>query len=601
MCGICGFLTREPIDIEQLTRMNDSMIHRGPNDSGVEIYPQICQNGISMSLGLAQRRLSIQDLSPRGHQPMHSMDGRVLVVFNGEIYNYKELRNKLDYPFKSDCDTEVIIAAYIKWGINCVDHFNGMFSIALFDKDNGKLFLLRDRLGVKPLYYWISENGIVFSSELKAIMLHPDFDEKIRTDVLMRLFIKKYIGSEDTIFENVFKVEPGTCIEFNGSIAVKNKYWDAYNIYKRCNSESGNSKFSDFAIAKQALKNELEQSIRYRLISDVPIGLFLSGGYDSSLIAAMAQCINGEPLNTFSIGFEDEKISESKYAKAVAHHIGTNHINRTITESDMLGLIEDIAYYYDEPFADGSQLPMMLVSKLARDEGVTVVLTGDGGDELFCGYESYIPGIKNDARHVISDRLRVSLVRKLVNDVNRKIVKYSNLTKAYNISKYSAADNRQFQKMLLDIDTYLPDDICCKVDRATMRYSLEARCPFLDKNIVELSYRIPQEYKYYNGNLKFILKELAYDYVPKNVLDRPKQGFGIPYNKWLHGKLRGALLDYSSTDYIRKQDIYESNKLNAFISKYLDQSEGVSPDYSDIAWAFLMFQMWYDRWIKEKG
>ena len=268
----------------------------------------------------------------------------------------------------------------------------------------------------------------------------------------------------------------------------------------------------------------------------------------------------------------------------------------------MLELIWELPYYYDEPFADGSQLPMMLVSKLAREDGVTVVLTGDGGDELFCGYESYIPGIKNNIRHKLSDRLRINRLRELVRDDLLKEINYSNLTKVYKISNYQVADNTQIRNMLLDIDTYLPDDICCKVDRATMRYSLEARNPFLDKDVVELSYRIPHEYKYHNGSLKYILKELTYDYLPKNMMDRPKQGFGIPYGRWLHGPLKEMLLDYTDEASVRNQGIFNPDKVTKFISSYMDNAPksqfhaSITPDYSDIVWAYLMFQMWYDRW-----
>ena len=278
MCGICGFLTKNSISIDQLTTMNDSMIHRGPNDSGVEIK-EVHGKGARRAyyLGLAHRRLSIQDLSPRGHQPMHSLDGRISLVFNGEIYNYKELRRELDYPFASDSDTEVIIAAYLKWGIDCVRHFNGMFAIALYDHDEGKLYLIKDRLGVKPLYYWESDNGIVYASELKSIMMHPLFHESINYDTLTRYFVKKYILSPDTIFENVHKLEPGTWLEFDGKTIRKNTYWDSYSIYRMPTETSDdvkNIELSSFDSSKKALKDALERAIAYRMIADVPIGLF---------------------------------------------------------------------------------------------------------------------------------------------------------------------------------------------------------------------------------------------------------------------------------------------------------------------------------------
>ena len=588
MCGICGFYSNRTINLHALGKMNDSMKHRGPDDSGVLLSET--QNG--QFLGLAQRRLSILDLSERGHQPMSSVDGRLTVVFNGEIYNYREIKQKLDYPFRSDCDTEVILASFLKWGIDCLQYFNGMYAIAIFDRDEQKLYLVRDRLGVKPLYYWKNDGGIVFASELKAIMLHPDFCESIDYSVLPDYFVKKYICSPNTIFENVYKIEPGSYMVYDGEQIYKRRYWSvnkAYNI-------QSSSQIVNYEHAKQLLKRALEESVRLRMIADVPIGLFLSGGYDSSLIAAVSQSVVDKPLHTFSIGFDDEKINEAKYAKAVADHIGSIHNNTVISENDMLNIISDLPYYYDEPFADGSQLPQMLVAKHTRDSGVIAVLTGDGGDEFFCGYGDYIPGIKNDFRLILSKRIRYNKVndfilykaypqhKKIVNSLEKDILK---------------SKNYQVRKMIHDMNTYLPDDICCKVDRATMRYSVEARCPFLDKDVVELSYRIPQEYKYHEGILKYILKELAYEYIPKELLDRPKQGFGIPYSRWLKGPLKEMVLDYCSEEMLKKQGIFDSAKINKLVDTFMNQPVSAHPNFADIIWGFLMFQMWYAMWVKK--
>ena len=591
MCGICGFLGKKSISSEELSRMNNSMTHRGPDDSGVEIVPLGNHyTGDNLYLGFGQRRLSILDLSKRGHQPMWSKDKRIGVVFNGEIYNFKEIKKELDYPFSSDCDTEVIIASYLKWGMECVNHLNGMFAIGLFDRENNALFLFRDRLGVKPLYYWLSKDGLVFGSELKPIRLFPGFNEEINRSVIPRYFVRKYICSPDTIYENVYKLEPGTYLRYDGIKVSKQKYWDACQKY----TELSSNPIVDFEEAKKLLKTELENAVKYRFISDVPVGLFLSGGYDSSLITAVAQSISDHPLKTYSIGFSDEKISESAYAIAVSKHLGTEHTDMVITEEEMLGLIDKLPFYYDEPFADGSQLPTMLVSKLAKEHGVTVALTGDGGDEFYCGYGSYVPGVRNDARRFLSDLVRESKVKDFLLD--RNAIEYKGVR--YEKKKYKEVKDPQVSKMLIDMDTYLPDDICCKVDRATMRYSLEARCPFLDTNLVETSFKIPQFFKFFRGEGKYILKELTYDYIPQKYMDRPKQGFGIPYKKWLHGPLREMLLNYSDDGYLNRQGLFDTKITKAFLSNYINHAEAASPDYSDIVWAFLIFQTWWDEIVK---
>lgn len=592
MCSICGFLSRNAISEAELSRMNDSMAYRGPDDSGVEINPVSISAGNGrkqMVLGFAHRRLSIMDLSPKGHQPMHSPDGRVSLVFNGEIYNFRDLRKELDYSFQSDCDTEVLIASYLKWGIDCVNHFNGMFAFALFDREEGKLFLCRDRLGVKPLYYWLSDDGIVFSSELKGILMYPGFQGEIDYSVLPDYFVRKYIRAPKTIFKDVYKLESGTWASYDGGSLQKHVFWNPTEKYLSHQSQG----ITDFDEAKAQLRETLTEAVGARMIADVSVGLFLSGGYDSSLVAAMAQSVSDAPVNTFSIGFEDRKISEDGYAQAVADELGTYHTNRIVSEDDLLRLVPELSHYYDEPFADGSQLPMLLVSELAKESGITVVLTGDGGDEFFCGYGSYRISARGNLRAAASDFLRFSKVSSLL--------KAGLLVKQDRLRYHSErrVSNRQVCRMLSDMEGYLPDDICCKVDRATMRSSLEARCPILDVNVAELSYRIPQEFKYRDGCLKYILKELAYDYIPKQLLDRPKQGFGIPYNSWLHGPLREMALDYTSEARLKRQGIFQADAVSKFVSAYM-QDPVARPDYSDLVWAMLMFQMWYAEWMEGK-
>jgi len=563
MCGICGFYSKQNISLEQLTEMNNTLYHRGPDDAGVEIYT----GKQEYSIGLAQRRLSILDLSPLGHQPMHSADKRLSIAYNGEIYNFQELREELkDYPFKSHCDTEVILAAYLKWGISCVDRFNGMFAIALYDREDESLYLVRDRVGKKPLYYWEDGENLIFASELKPIMKCPGFQKKIRQELLNRYLVHQYVNAPDTIFEHVYKLEPGSIYRFCKGKKEQWKYWDVATQFRKLKGTFTGT----FEEAKEELKKKLSDSIEMRMIADVPLGTFLSGGYDSSLMTAMAQSKSSQPVKTFSIGFEDKKYNEAVYAKEVAEYLGTDHTEMYISEEDMFGLIEDMTDYYDEPFADSSQIPSMLVSKLAKEK-VTVALSGDGGDEFFCGYNNYkmladmqkldmagglvhgicnLPGFKQ--LHMMDKlpmkvqivannrdkRLKVQPFDSNKSEIAVSLLKQSQIPYRFEEEAKYGEDNWQIRRMLLDMDTYLPGDILCKVDRASMKYSLETRCPILDKEVMEFSYSLPHAYKYEQGNKKRILKALAYDYIPKELLERPKVGFSVPLDKWLRGPLK---------------------------------------------------------------
>ena len=628
MCGICGYISKKNITAEQLKEMNDTMYHRGPNDSGEEIYPA----ADGYQIGFAQRRLSILDLSMLGHQPMHSDNKRISVVYNGEIYNFQELKKELaDYPFRSNCDTEVIIAAYLKWGISCIERFNGMFAIALYDRETQEVYLVRDRIGKKPLYYWYEDQNLVFASELKPIMKCPGFHGEIAKGVLSRYLFQQYINAPESIYKNVYKLEPGAILRFSkGQIKVW-KYWDVKEAYEKAQTNPVGS----YEEAKEQLKDLLKQAVAARMIADVPLGSFLSGGYDSSLITAIAQEHSPEPVKTFSIGFHEEKYNEAKYAGAVAEHLGTNHTELYIDEKDMFELVDSIPKYYDEPFADSSQIATMMVSKLAR-EHVTVALSGDGGDEFFCGYNIYenvaqaqkldvlggmvhgicqLPGLKQ--AH-IEDKLpfRVRVIAgnrekesKTQFGAGNYIVKAramvgelpegEALPVHYLVESQYGVDNWQIRRMLLDMDTYLPGDILCKVDRASMKYSLECRCPILDTKVMEFSYRIPHQYKYAGGDKKHILKDIAYDYIPKELLDRPKVGFGVPLDKWLRGPLKEQLLDYSSYEYLKKQNIFDAAYVSDMIQKYVatgDAGPATGANYSKLSWSFFVFQQWYEAY-----
>ena len=626
MCGICGYVSKKNITLEQLKAMNDTMYHRGPDDSGEEIY----EMPGGRQVGFAQRRLSILDLSALGHQPMHSADKRLSVVYNGEIYNYRELKEELaDYPFRSNCDTEVIIAAYLKWGIRCVERFNGMFAIALYDREKQDIYLIRDRIGKKPLYYWYEDNNLVFASELKPIMKCPGFAGEIEQRVLSRYLFHQYINAPESIYKKVCKVEPGTVLRFSQGNIKTWKYWDVKKVYHRAQE----NQIKDYREAKEQLKELLKRSVRVRMIADVPLGAFLSGGYDSSLVTAIAQECSDSPVKTFSIGFHEEKYNEAKYAKAVADYLGTDHTELYIGEQDMLDLVESIPKYYDEPFADSSEIATMMVSKLARDH-VTVALSGDGGDEFFCGYNVYdnvlmaqrldklggmvhglcgLPGLRQaHAEDRLPFRVRVIAGnREKESKTQFGAGNYPVVAKAmvkalpegeealpihYLIESKYHVRNWQIRRMLLDMDTYLPGDILCKVDRASMKYSLEARCPILDTDVMELSYRIPHAFKYAGSEKKHILKDIAYDYIPKELLDRPKVGFGVPLDKWLRGPLREQLLDYSSYDFLRRQDIFDAEYVTNMIERYIDTGDAgpaTGANYSKLVWSFFVFQQWY--------
>lgn len=635
MCGICGYLSKRIITEHELSVMNDTMKERGPDDSGTQLW----ELPGGRTLGMAQRRLSILDLSELGHQPMSTPDGRLSLVYNGEIYNYRELREELpEYSFRSNCDTEVILAAYLKWGIRCVERFNGMFAFALYDRESGELFLARDRMGQKPLYYWKSGDQLVFASVLAPIMKCPGFQGKIRKEVLPRFLFQEYINAPETILEDVFKVEPGTVLTWHAAASrmTSYRYWDVSERYEAMQSEP----VSDFGEAKEQLKELLRSAVRRRMIADVPLGSFLSGGYDSSLISAIAQeQLGSTPLQTFSIGFEEKDYDESPYAAAIAEYLGTDHTQRIIGEQDLLELVSDLPKFFDEPMSDSSQIPTMLVSKLAREK-VTVALSGDAGDEFFCGYGIYdlvrkaqeLDGIGRLAHGI--GQLPLGHGKKLedcypfraqVISANRnpktrtqfgagsyvelagRLVQRSEgdplLPVNYETEDRYPSENWQITRMLLDMDTYLPGDILAKVDRASMKYSLENRCPFLDPEVMLYSYRLDHDLKYHREksgwSKKYILKQLAGDYIPRELLERPKKGFSVPLGKWLSGPLREQLLTYGNAQFLKEQGIFNPEEVTQLIAKFLsegDKGAGTGQNYSGLLWSFFVFQQWAAYW-----
>lgn len=619
MCGICGYLTKQKYNEQMLRDMNDTMYHRGPDDSG--IYQTRLTNGYY--LGFAHRRLSILDLSPLGHQPMFNADHSVCIVYNGEVYNFLELREKLKqegYSFVSNCDTEVLLAAYEAYGITFLSRLNGMFALAIYDSREEQVILARDRIGKKPLYYYNDSQGnLIFASELKPLLRHPDFHKEIRIDILSRYLCYKYINAPDTIFVNTHKVMPGEYIVWKNGRAEKQLYWDVIERYQTCSREP----IGNYEEAKRRLKDLLQDSVQKRLIADVSTGTFLSGGIDSTLITALAQNVVKDPVKTFTIGFETVKENEAVYAKEVAQYLGTDHTELYLTERELFEAIEDLPRYYDEPFADSSQIPSMLVSKLARQRA-TVILSGDGGDELFCGYTLYdwtyfaqkldlIAGIANSVLQPIHitqkmpEKLRALLENRdkntkvqLFTDIRQNhtvdMVVGESLTAKYRRERQIPIKDWQIKRQLLDMMTDLPGDMLAKVDRAAMKYSLEVRCPLLDYRVMEFAFQIPQRFKYRNFDKKYILKDLTFDLVPKSLLDRPKQGFGVPLADWMRTKLHGKLLRYADTEILNKQGIFRAEKIHEFIH-CLEKSD--KSLYNSVLWSFYVFQMWYQEYMED--
>ncbi|MGL5023152.1 MAG: asparagine synthase (glutamine-hydrolyzing) [Cetobacterium sp.] len=621
MCGICGFISKERVSKNDLKKMNDAIAYRGPDSQGYSL-DEINETRI----GLAHRRLAIMDLSPLGHQPMYSNDKNIVVIFNGEIYNFKDIKKDLEkrgYIFSSNSDTEVIVKGYEEYGIDIIQKLNGMFAISILDKKNKELYLIRDHLGVKPLYFYKKNENLIFGSELKAIMEYPHFIKEIDENVLDTYLYHGYITGDKSIFKNTYKLLPGHYLKYkNGEITIKN-YWSIKKSFENREVKS----FSENEW-KEKIKSHLESSIKDRMISDVPIGAFLSGGIDSTLIVSIMQKLSKVPIKTFTIGFEDQKYNEANEAKKIAEYLGTDHTEHYITLENVKEIIENIPKYYDEPFADSSQIPTMLVSKLARKK-VTVSLSGDGGDELFCGYSSYdhylslekykklskilnyIPKKKKVIKVINNKYTHAFYFNNTNNIINAGYLNYLNKESLIKNLKNKKRENNYFKLneltdqtqekgMLRDLITYLPDDVLTKVDRASMTFSLESRAPYVDDyKFVELSFNIPHFLKYKNGEKKYILKEVLYDYVPKEMMQRPKKGFEIPINKWLKNELKYLLDEFLGDKFIKSQNIFDENEikkcLNLFFKNENKEFKGVY--VNKLIWNLLIFQMWYKRYI----
>ncbi|MBS1609317.1 MAG: asparagine synthase (glutamine-hydrolyzing) [Bacteroidetes bacterium] len=601
MCGIAGFLSKRLTE-SNLSVATSSLQHRGPDGEGF-----FFQSNTVWNTGLGHRRLAIIDLTTAADQPMHSRCGRYIMVFNGEIYNFKEIKSSRfsNMPWRSTGDSEVVIECFAKYGPECFQWLNGMFAVAIWDKKLNKLTLARDHVGIKPLYYYYDGTEIIFSSEIKAIKAVRG-DLTINHSVIPYYLHLGYIPHPYTIYNKISNVSAGTCLEV--SVAENESLFAESHSFWKIQDKIRDKTLCDEETAKKQLDTLLQDAVSKQLISDVPIGTFLSGGTDSSLVTAIASKVSSVKVNTFSIAVTDGKVNEGPYAAAVAKHLGTNHFELPITQKEILEMVPSFMNVYDEPFTDSSAFPTMLVSKLARQH-VTVTLSGDGGDELFGGYGSYLwakrlenpllntvaPLVYRSTRWLSSRYKRAGLLFDKYPSghskshifsqsqyfFSEKEIKQLLVQPAFNFDSvnadFSGRNLDAFEQMSFwDIENYLKDDLLVKVDRASMQYSLETRVPLLDYRIVEFALNLSPALKIEkNGVAKYLLKKILYEYVPKSLLDRPKWGFSIPLVKWLKSDLKWMIDKYCSKEIIEGTGIVKYEK----VKKIIDTYRGGKNDY----------------------
>jgi asparagine synthase (glutamine-hydrolysing) len=623
MCGIAGFIVKDKnAPMAEREALLDAMCrvikHRGPDDQGMFVKNRAA---------IGMRRLSIIDLAG-GHQPIFNEDGTIAIVFNGEIYNFQELKKELEsrgHRFQTNSDTETIVHAYEEFGEDCPNHLRGMFAFAIWDEKEEKLFVARDRVGKKPLYFTRTKSGaLLFGSELKSLLLHPEFEREINNEALDAYLTFGYVPDPLCIFRNVEKLAPGHFLIFQNDKTITKQYWDfRYEI-------SETRKEEDYL---DELRSLIDEAVRVRLISEVPLGAFLSGGVDSSAVVGyMARNMN-QPVKTFSIGFDEDSYDELKYARIAAKHFGTDH-HEFIVTPDIVEIVDELVWHFDEPFADSSALPTYMVSKLARDY-VTVILSGDGGDELFAGYTRYVVDKKRSSMARLPRFVREGLMKPLserlphgafgrnylrnvsLAPVDRYIDSISHFTQLNKRILYTkdfraklgnnrfSAGHKLFRSyaekidtgdavdklLYLDSKTYLPGDILTKVDRMSMAVSLEARTPLLDHKLIEFVTRIPSSSKLKGLETKHIFKRAVRSLVPDEILDRPKQGFGVPIQEWINRQLREQIHETLMSQKVRERGIVEPD----YIALLLEEHERNRRDHSSTLWALFVLELWYRR------
>lgn len=634
MCGIAGFCDfSQRLEKKELIAMTDVLKLRGPDAKGYHF-----ENTETAHLGLGHRRLSILDLSPLGNQPYFFED--YVVVFNGEIYNFNEIKSELKakgVSFQSTSDTEVIVKAYAMEGLSCVDRFIGMFAIAIYDKKEQKTHLIRDRAGVKPINFYWKENVFLFSSELKSFHEIPFFDAHLDENSIGEYFKYSYVTSPNSIYKNTGKVKPGHIL----TVDLKNKgieekpYWSIIDVYNRPKLTM------DYGQAEEELEKLLISSCNYRMVSDVPVGVFLSGGYDSTTVTSILARHHTNTIKTFTIGFEDQAFDEAPFARKISEYLGTDHTEYYCTQKEALELVPRLPEIFDEPLGDNSVIPTTLVSQLAR-QSVTVALSSDAGDEVFAGYPRYTqalrysqmmkPFLQKGASYLMGliepahipvlnkkqnfstryEKIReiwangnpqkaMEIVMQFNTEVSLKkmIPSYSNgIINNFDVHKDLGSHNDEINKMLaVDYLTFLLDNNLTKVDRATMSVSLEGREPLLDHRLVEFAAQMPSEFKLQGNNAKRIMKSILYKYVPREMMERPKQGFVSPIQGWLRGELRDYVSEYLSFSKLKQQDIFDPKEIDRMVSNFLN---GKGENAQKI-WHLLVFQLWYYRWVEPNG
>ncbi len=633
MCGISGFIDwGKNTQLPLLKEMNSTLYHRGPDSGEEELY-----DFNDFNVGFGHKRLAILDVSENGKQPMHYKD--LSITYNGEVYNFNEIKTKLQklgHSFVGHSDTEVILHAYEEWGEDCLTHFIGMFAFVILNKEKKTLFAARDRAGVKPFFYYVKGDLFLFASELKPFHKHPSFDKKINLQAVSSFMQYGNVPSNQCIFENTHKLLPGhfLTMDLESKKIDSKQYWNVYDAYNR------EKIILPFEEAKKETEKIIQSACDYRMVSDVPVGVFLSGGYDSACVTALLQKERTEKLKTFTIGVPDIGLNEAPYAKDVAKHLGTDHTEIYCTEKEAIDLIPDLPYYYDEPFADSSALPTTLVCKLARKD-VTVALSADAGDEIFAGYNRYdylmrygkkmqqIPGFARKIAAGMMDNIPSNALPFLRNKYNfhNRYEKLKNILKDPSSERIMLSLSEQFTDnqlndllqfevekgdtaytsrelkedffsplsymMAIDYQTYLVDDILQKVDRAAMTVSLEGREPFLDHRVIEWAATLPNNYKYKDGDKKHIIKEIVHQYIPKEMMNRPKMGFAIPIASWLTNDLKDYLESFVNQQKIEEQGIFNWNYVNKLKTDFYNGKK----EYDVKIWYLLMFQTWYDRWM----
>jgi len=621
MCRIAGFIDFAynhdyPMN-GTISAMRDVFAYAGPDDSGAYIDEK---NG----LALGHRRLSIIDLSKLAHQPMSTDNGRFWITYNGEVYNFAEIRQDLKshgYKFKSNSDTEVVVKAFDKWGHDAVGRFRGMFAFAIWDRNAEKLILYRDRAGVKPLYWYYKNNLFMFASELKSFHKHPKFRKELDMEGLSLYLKHGYITAPHTIFKDTYKLEPGHYLEIGKNRRIKKyRYWEIKTHYTR----GAKNKDKWLKMPEERLAEELEEiltdSFSLRMVADVPVGMFLSGGVDSSLVTALLQKKNSKPLKTFTIGFHDERYNEAKWARKVARHIGTDHTELYCTPREALDVIPSLPDMFDEPFGDSSAIPTYLVSKLAKRD-VTVSLSADGGDELFSGYARYrlLPAVREATKNMpsamrkcigvalsaVSPSAARAIYEKIARGISQearlanfeeKYAKLIQILKSGSLGpEYGSHEGLEASAgmMLDDFENYLPGDLLTKVDRATMSVALEGREPFLDQRITEYAAGLPEALKYKNGQSKYILRKILYKYVPRELIERPKQGFAIPVHDWFRNELKDLFSFYMDSEKIKKDGILDASYVRKLLELFLRDK----PVDRNKLWYIFSFQMWKEKWL----